>query len=90
MVITFAIDFWFLMTLILLDFSCRYALGGYDGVQMVPTVEVFDPRIGSWMMGDPMNDSRGYSGAFTIGEKIYVMGGMKDDEEFLDTVTALS
>ncbi|KAE9465166.1 hypothetical protein C3L33_02942, partial [Rhododendron williamsianum] len=31
-----------------------YALGGYNGAEMVPTVEIFEPRVGSWMMGEPM------------------------------------
>lgn len=53
---------------------------------MVPTVEVFDPRIGSWMTGESMNDPRGYSGAVVLGESIYVIGGLKDNEEILDTV----
>ncbi|RVX03085.1 Kelch-like protein 12 [Vitis vinifera] len=66
--------------------GCRYALGGYDGTNMVPTVEVFDPRIGSWMTGESMNDPRGYSGAVVLGESIYVIGGLKDNEEILDTV----
>ena len=61
-------------------------MGGYDGTNMVPTVEVFDPRIGSWMTGESMNDPRGYSGAVVLGESIYVIGGLKDNEEILDTV----
>ena len=53
---------------------------------MVSTVEIFDPRLGSWIMGEPMNNSRGYSGAVVIGEKIYVIGGVKESDDILGTV----
>lgn len=52
---------------------------------MVSDVEVFDPHNGSWMTGEPMNNPRGYSGAVVIGEKIYIIGGIKDGGEILDT-----
>lgn len=61
-------------------------MGGYDGRKIVPTVEVFDPRKGSWMMADSMIDSRGYSAAVVIGDAIYVIGGLKDNNEISDTV----
>lgn len=53
---------------------------------MAASVEVFDPRVGSWMMGEQMNDSRGHFGAVVIGGKIYAIGGMNDREEILATV----
>lgn len=53
---------------------------------MVPTVEIFEPRLGSWMMGKPMNNARGSSGAVVLEEKIYAIGGVKDNNEILDTV----
>lgn len=61
-------------------------MGGYDGTNMTPTVEVFDPRIGSWMISEPMNDPRGYFGAVVVGDSIYVIGGVKNNEKILDTV----
>lgn len=64
----------------------RYALGGYDGTQMVSTVEIFDRRKGQWTPGKEMNIARGYAGAVVLGESMYVMGGMKDHVEVLDTV----
>ncbi|KAH7855739.1 hypothetical protein Vadar_028277 [Vaccinium darrowii] len=67
-------------------FICRYALGGYNGERMVPTVEIFEPRLGSWMMGKPMNNARGSSGAVVLEEKIYVIGGVKDNNEILDMI----
>ncbi|KAF7149330.1 hypothetical protein RHSIM_Rhsim03G0148100 [Rhododendron simsii] len=64
----------------------KYALGGYNGAEMVPTVEIFDPRLGSWMLGEPMNYARGYSGAAAIGEKIFVIGGVNESDKIFDTV----
>lgn len=70
-------------------FVCRYALGGYDGAGMAPIVEVFDPCIGLWTMGKPMNVPRGYCGAIVVGKSIYVIGGMggNSQSEILDTVS---
>lgn len=62
-------------------------MGGYDGQHMVSTVEVFDPRAGSWMMGESMKTARGNFGAAVNGEKIFVIGGMKDNEQTLDSVS---
>lgn len=53
---------------------------------MESTVEVLDPRFGSWMMGAPMTTSRGYFGSFVLGEKIYAVGGMQD-RQILDVVS---
>jgi len=55
-------------------FLCRYAIGGHDGNGIVSSVEVFDPRVSSWMMGESLNESRSYSGAAVIADSIYVMG----------------
>lgn len=55
---------------------------------MVPTVEVYDPRFGSWTMGAPMATSRGGFGSFVSGEKIYAIGGEKD-RQTLDVVSGL-
>lgn len=65
---------------------CRYALGGYDGFTMVPSVEIFEPRMGLWTMGEPMNESRGYFGAVVIKDSIYVLGGINAKRELLDKV----
>lgn len=64
----------------------RYALGGSDGSQMMPSVEIYDPRRGTWMIGEPMNYSRGYVTAAALKESIYVIGGAQSDNEVLDTV----
>lgn len=64
----------------------RYAIGGYDGTAMVPDVEIYDPRAGTWMAGEPMNHSRGYLCAAVLNESIYVMGGVTEDKDLVETV----
>lgn len=53
---------------------------------MVPTVEIYDPRRGTWMMVEPMNQSRGYFAAGVLNESIYVMGGVKTNDESVGMV----
>ncbi|KAL0299340.1 UNVERIFIED_CONTAM: B2 protein [Sesamum radiatum] len=64
----------------------RYALGGYDGDKMVSSIEVLDPRVGSWMMEEPMQAAKGYFGSFVLGEKLYVVGGCMQEMEVLDVI----
>lgn len=52
---------------------------------MVSSVEVLDPRIGSWMMVEPMKASRGYFSSFVLGGRIYVIGG-EHNNKVLDMV----
>lgn len=47
---------------------------------MGSSVEVYDPRIGSWMMVEPMNVSRKAFGSFVLEGKIYIVGGMQDNQ----------
>ena len=66
----------------------RYALGGFDGVTMVPSVEVFDPRLGKWTVEETtMNHPRGYFAAAVIKDSIYVIGGVNGGEDIVDTVS---
>lgn len=53
---------------------------------MHSTLEIFDPRMNSWMLGEPMNNSRGFADAVVVGGKLYVIGGLKRKDEILDTV----
>ncbi|KAK4377608.1 hypothetical protein RND71_003904 [Anisodus tanguticus] len=65
-----------------------YAIGGYDGSTMVPSTEIYDPRVGAWMVGEPMEHSRGYSAAVVLKGSIYVIGGVQSDEEVVDVQEA--
>lgn len=67
-------------------FLCRYAMGGFDGERMVNGVEVFDPRVGCWRIGDPMNSNRGYAATAVLGHSVYALGGVEVDKILLDTV----
>lgn len=61
----------------------RYALGGYDGTQMMSTVEIFDPCANSWMAGEPMSFCRGYSGSVVLQDCLFVIAGLVDFKENL-------
>lgn len=65
----------------------RYAIGGYDGDSMVSSVEIFDPRLNAWRMGDPMSNPRGYASAVTFDDSLFVLGGLRSNEQILDTVS---
>ncbi|GJY42367.1 Kelch-like protein 1 isoform X4, partial [Tanacetum coccineum] len=52
----------------------------------VPAVECFDTRMGSWVEAEPMNISRGNFGAFVLDEKLYTIGGVKENEDVMDIV----
>lgn len=53
---------------------------------MVSSVEVLDPRVGSWNMAESMILSRGYFGSFVLNGKLYAFGGLDDKQEALDVV----
>ncbi|KAG4912445.1 hypothetical protein JHK85_053737 [Glycine max] len=65
--------------------NLMYALGGFDGDKIVPSIEVFDPRLGAWTIGEPMNHRRGYSAVVVVKESIYMIGGVKVCENIVDT-----
>ncbi|WMV52189.1 hypothetical protein MTR67_045574 [Solanum verrucosum] len=64
----------------------KYALGGYDGSTMVRSTEIYDPRLATWMVGEPMELARGYSAAAVLQDSIYVIGGVKSNEEIVDVI----
>ncbi|KAI3808691.1 hypothetical protein L1987_24649 [Smallanthus sonchifolius] len=63
-----------------------YVLGGYDGKGMVSTIEIYDPRRGSWVFGEPMNHPRGFSATTVAKDSIYIIGGLKSGDEVNGTV----
>lgn len=54
---------------------------------MVSTVEIFDPRLESWMAGQPMKYCRGYSAAAVVNDTIYAVGGVKGGDSIAETVS---
>lgn len=68
------------------NWLCRYAIGGFNGITMTPSVEIYDPRLGTWMTGEPMNQGRGYLCAAVIKDSIYVIGGTKTNEDIVEEV----
>lgn len=52
-----------------------YALGGFDGTQILSHVEAFDPRMKSWMPLEPMSTPRSSAAASVYGGKIWMLGG---------------
>ncbi|GKD04184.1 putative development/cell death domain, kelch-type beta propeller containing protein, partial [Tanacetum coccineum] len=64
----------------------KLMIGGFDGEKYVPAIECFDTRMGSWVEAEPMNISRGNFGAFVLDEKLYTIGGVKENEVVMDIV----
>lgn len=57
---------------------------------MVSSVEIYEPRRGTWIEGEAMKEARGYSAAAVVKDCIYVIGGYKGEGvDILDTVLLL-
>jgi len=52
-----------------------YAIGGFDGSQILNHVEAFDPRMKNWMPLEPLNTPRSSAAASTHAGSVWVMGG---------------
>mmetsp|Transcript_120382 Transcript_120382/g.269066 ORF Transcript_120382/g.269066 Transcript_120382/m.269066 type:complete len:584 (-) Transcript_120382:75-1826(-) len=52
-----------------------YALGGFDGAQILNHVEAYDPRMKNWMPLEPMKAPRSSASATTVGDRLWVVGG---------------
>ncbi|KAF8648944.1 hypothetical protein HU200_064478 [Digitaria exilis] len=67
----------------------RFSIGGYDtgAKAMVATVEVYEPRMPSWVTVEPMNYTRGYHSSAVLGGSIFTFGGVKGEADtILDVV----
>lgn len=53
---------------------------------MVPSVEIFDPRLPSWVPGIPMQKPRGYAASAVINDTFYMMGGLSNEDEVTEIV----
>lgn len=56
---------------------CRllYAIGGFDGIDRLNSVECYHPENDEWSMVAPMHDCRSGAGVVNLGQFIYVVGG---------------
>lgn len=52
-----------------------YAIGGFDGSQILSHVEAYDPRMKNWMPIDPMSVPRSSASATVHGGRLWVLGG---------------
>lgn len=80
-----------LLTYFAFVFSSRFSIGGYDtrAKAMVSTVEVYEPRMPSWVMVEPMNYTRGYHSSAVLGGSIFTFGGVKGEADtILDVVSS--
>jgi len=68
-------------------FSFRhvYALGGYNGVAQLNSVERYCPLEDHWSLITPMNEHRSALSAAVIKNKLFALGGY-NGEKFLDSV----
>lgn len=55
-----------------------YIIGGFDGVQHLPDVQIFDPASNSWSLGTAMPTGRAELGAVVLNGKIYAIGGVAE------------
>ena len=57
-----------------------YAVGGYDGVDTLSSLECFDPLMGQWsMILAAMNTARHSRGVAVLEWKMYAVGGYDGD-----------
>jgi len=52
-----------------------YAIGGFDGTQIISEVEAYDNRLKNWMMIEPLPTPRSSAMACAQGGKLWVLGG---------------
>lgn len=53
---------------------------------MVGSVEVFDPRLGTWIVDAPMKYQRGYGTVAVVNNNIYAIGGLDASQNIVDKV----
>ncbi|MFQ6125369.1 MAG: LamG-like jellyroll fold domain-containing protein [Candidatus Heimdallarchaeota archaeon] len=62
-----------------------YAIGGFNGIQNLATMEEYNPATDTWRSRAPMPTARGWLAATAVNGKIYVLGGW-DGTNYLPTV----
>ena len=63
-----------------------YVFGGWDGRGYVNTTFIYDPKTDRWTTGAPLPVGRGFAGAATLNDAIYVVGGYADDHESIAVI----
>ena len=61
------------------------AIGGFDGVQRLDTVEIYEPRMDVWRSAPSMNFSRDGVSLASYGGYIHAIGGI-DGPSYLNSV----
>jgi N-acetylneuraminic acid mutarotase len=59
-----------------------YAIGGYDGIKELSTVEEYDPMTDKWVRKADMPTSRIQFSGCAVNGKIYAIGGSNDKSYF--------
>lgn len=62
-----------------------YALGGYNGVAQLNSVERYCPIEDRWTLITPMNEHRSALSVAVVKNKLFALGGY-NGEKFLDSV----
>ena len=52
-----------------------YAIGGYNGLERLTTVEVFEPASKKWRRVAPLSKPRSALGSAVLNNRLYVCGG---------------
>jgi len=74
----------------LADFEGRlYLFGGWDGVQALADVWVYDPGTDAWQAGTGMRTARRDAGAVALADKIVVLGGRNEADVLKSVVSYL-
>ncbi|XP_072023135.1 kelch-like protein 21 isoform X1 [Amphiura filiformis] len=61
-----------------------YILGGFDGTHKLNHMEVFDPDKKEWTTKEPMIEPVAFPTATAWNEKLYVIGGLKEDDSIYE------
>jgi N-acetylneuraminic acid mutarotase len=61
------------------DLKNHYAIGGFNGSSIIPSLEAFDSSTGTWSTRSSMSVARALLGSASLGGKIYAIGGFSGD-----------
>lgn len=58
--------------------SDLHVLAGWDGTDILDTVEIFDARKNAWRQGARMKTNRAYFGAAELDGQLFALGGLEN------------